>query len=125
MKILSVRQPYAWLIARGMKAIENRTWTTRYRGPVLIHASQKLARTSIEEIEFKFGVWIPRDALRCGGVIGSAELVDVVTTHSSRWFEGPFGFVFQSAQMVPFVACNGSLGLRDVPLDFMDSIGTE
>jgi hypothetical protein len=40
MKILSVRQPWAALIVSGHKDIENRTWSTRYRGPVLIHASQ-------------------------------------------------------------------------------------
>lgn len=39
MKALSIRQPWAWLIANGYKDIENRSWRTNYRGPVLIHAS--------------------------------------------------------------------------------------
>ena len=33
MKILSVRQPWAWLIVAGHKDIENRKWRTSYRGP--------------------------------------------------------------------------------------------
>jgi len=41
MKVISVRQPYASLICRGIKTIENRTWDTKYRGKLLIHASGK------------------------------------------------------------------------------------
>jgi hypothetical protein len=29
---LSVRQPWAWLIVNGYKDVENRSWTTHYRG---------------------------------------------------------------------------------------------
>jgi hypothetical protein len=39
MKTLSVKQPYATLICAGVKAVENRTWKTNYRGKMLIHAS--------------------------------------------------------------------------------------
>jgi hypothetical protein len=39
MKIISIRQPWADLIVNGSKNIENRSWPTSYRGPVLIHAS--------------------------------------------------------------------------------------
>jgi hypothetical protein len=40
MKCLSVRQPWAGMIARGEKTIETRTWSTSYRGPLLIAASK-------------------------------------------------------------------------------------
>jgi hypothetical protein len=39
-KALTICQPYAELIARGEKVIENRTWPTSYRGPLLIHAGK-------------------------------------------------------------------------------------
>jgi len=39
MKTLSVRQPWASLIAWGDKTIEHRSWSTGHRGPLLIHAS--------------------------------------------------------------------------------------
>ena len=37
MKVLSVRQPWAWLIVNGHKDIENREWETNLRGRVWIH----------------------------------------------------------------------------------------
>lgn len=39
MKALSVRQPWASLIASGYKRFEIRTWPTRHRGPLLICAA--------------------------------------------------------------------------------------
>lgn len=39
MKTLSVRQPWASYIAYGIKTVEHRSWSTDYRGPLLIHAS--------------------------------------------------------------------------------------
>ena len=41
MKALSVKQPWANLIARGRKTIETRTWATTYRGPLLIVSSKR------------------------------------------------------------------------------------
>ena len=38
MKALTIRQPWASLIALGVKTIETRSWPTRYRGPIAIHA---------------------------------------------------------------------------------------
>jgi hypothetical protein len=39
MKALSVQQPYATLIVAGFKPVEFRSWKTRHRGPLAIHAS--------------------------------------------------------------------------------------
>lgn len=39
MKTLSVRESWAYYIVAGLKDIENRTWRTDYRGPLLVHAS--------------------------------------------------------------------------------------
>lgn len=38
-RVLSIKQPWASLIAHGIKNIENRTWKTKFRGRILIHAS--------------------------------------------------------------------------------------
>jgi hypothetical protein len=40
MKCLSLKQPYAELLVSGKKTIECRTWSTRFRGEFLIHASK-------------------------------------------------------------------------------------
>lgn len=42
MKAISILQPWATLIAVGAKQIETRSWLTKYRGPLAIHASKKL-----------------------------------------------------------------------------------
>lgn len=41
MKAISIKQPWAGLIAQGLKTIEVRTWQTHYRGEILICSSQK------------------------------------------------------------------------------------
>lgn len=40
MKFLTIRQPWASLIAVGAKTIETRGWSTTYRGPLAIHAGK-------------------------------------------------------------------------------------
>lgn len=53
MKALTISQPYASLIADGLKFVENRTWETRYRGPIAIHAgkgTQYLTRKELAEV---------------------------------------------------------------------------
>ena len=39
-RVLTVRQPFASLIALGVKTIEARSWSTDYRGPLIIQAGQ-------------------------------------------------------------------------------------
>lgn len=41
MKALSVPQPWASRIASGAKRVEYRSWSTKYRGPLLIVASRR------------------------------------------------------------------------------------
>src|SRR5437016_10859136 len=48
MKALSVRQPWAWLIVNGHKDIENRSWQTKFRGKLLIHAGQRFDPKGVE-----------------------------------------------------------------------------
>ena len=49
---LSVRQPWAWAIIHAGKDIENRSWATKFRGRVLIHASKGMTQ---EEFAGRFG----------------------------------------------------------------------
>ena len=41
MMAISLWQPWASLIAAGLKRVETRSWETRYRGPLAIHASAR------------------------------------------------------------------------------------
>jgi hypothetical protein len=40
MKVLTLTQPWATLVAIGAKRIETRSWSTNYRGPLAIHAAK-------------------------------------------------------------------------------------
>ncbi len=43
MKVLTLTQPWATLVALGAKQYETRSWQTAYRGPLGIHAAKGLA----------------------------------------------------------------------------------
>jgi hypothetical protein len=55
MQALCVRQPFAELIARGVKDLEIRTWRTEYRGNLLIVASSTIDSFGREAMA-KFGL---------------------------------------------------------------------
>ena len=118
--IISIRQPWAHLVASGQKDIENRTWNTNFRGRVLVHASQSLSRRQYDEcVAFMAGrgvkVELPAYAdIPKGGIVGEVEIVDCVTESRSKWFEGDYGFVLRQAKMLPFVSHKGQLGIRVV-----------
>ena len=44
-KVLSLKEPYATLIVKGIKHIETRSWKTNYRGEIYIHASKSIIST--------------------------------------------------------------------------------
>ena len=119
MKALSMRQPWAWLITNGYKDIENRSWNTSYRGLVLIHAGKQIDTdfsyvTATTILGWSDENWPNPGEFKKGGIIGYAHLVDVVTQHTSPWFEGPYGFVLKNAHPLFFIPMPGQLGLFDV-----------
>ena len=115
MKALSIQQPWAQLIVAGLKPIENRTWTTDYRGPLLIHAAQRMS-VEIEAVERAFAIKIDRKALHFGAIIGRVELVDIVTHSRSPWFAGPYGFVLRNPRPMHPLPWRGRLNLFEVDL---------
>src|SRR5205823_6376958 len=118
----SIRQPWASLIVGGVKDVENRTWSTRYRGPVLIHASRTVDKISDDELQSRFGVRPPA-ALPRGGIVGIAEIVDCVSEHPSRWYApGHMAFVLENARPLPFQRWQGALSLRDAPATLVELV---
>lgn len=119
MKAISVRQPWAWAIIHGGKDIENRTWATRHRGPLLIHAGKSMNRSDLERM-FGYlqedGLPVPQRAeLYFGGIIGVVDLLDCVEDHASPWFGGPVGWVLANPRPLSFRPWKGQLNLFDVP----------
>jgi hypothetical protein len=112
MKILTVRQPYASCIIRGSKDVENRSRPTLYRGIIAIlsatnifadgRAGQAARRCFGDSSIIESSQDFPR-----GGIIGVAELYDVVTESPSWWFTGPFGYLLRNPHPIPFIACSG------------------
>ena len=52
MKALSVHQPWAWLIVNGIKIVENRSWSTEFRGRFLVHAGLTVQHQVVEDLSF-------------------------------------------------------------------------
>ncbi|MGN6556361.1 MAG: ASCH domain-containing protein [Verrucomicrobiota bacterium] len=116
MKCISIRQPWAWLICAGLKDIENRSWPTKHRGPVAIHAGKlKPSEDELRQIEREFRVKIPREQLQYGGVIGLSNVTDCVSSHRSKWFFGDFGFVLSGSRFTAFRPMPGKLGFFNIP----------
>lgn len=109
MKVLTLHQPWASLVALRVKTIETRSWSTSYRGPLAIHAARR------KPDEAQVGDWatfsddgeswmadhvtgsfsrVPRSNGRAGGgfdgplhrlplgaIVATCTLVDVVPIH--------------------------------------------
>jgi ASCH domain len=123
---LSVRQPWAWAIIRAGKDIENRNWPKgRFipRGRIAIHASKTMTKSEYFDFMVFYARTQPfdRPILPCaedfekGGIIGTVDLVDVVTESKSTWFEGPIGLVLSNPRPLPFIPWNGMLGFWEAP----------
>lgn len=122
---LSVRQPWAWCILHAGKDIENRSWGTRMRGPIALHASSGLTRAEFEDClatvhgiseqhPFPAGITMPSiEQLHRGGIVGVVEIVDSVQHSESPWFFGKYGLRLANPRPVEFVPVKGALGFFD------------
>lgn len=51
MKVLTLKQPWATLVAEGIKKYEFRSWKTNYRGKILIHAGTGIDKKELEKFK--------------------------------------------------------------------------
>jgi hypothetical protein len=116
---LSVRQPWAWAIIFGGKNIENRGHVAITKGGmsrrrIAIHASKGMTREEyVHAYDFMRSINVlcpPPGALIRGAIIGSVEVVDIVTRSSSPWFFGPRGLVLRDPLACEPVPASGALG---------------
>lgn len=124
MKALSILQPWAWLIAKGYKDIENRHWRTPWRGRFLIHAGKKWGREQRDDlarVREDFPQIVLPEAFELGGIVGVATLVSTCNGSTSPWFVGPWGFVLQDQKPLPFIEWRGQLGFFEIPLDAVNA----
>jgi len=123
-RVLSLTQPWAWLVVNGYKDIENRRWHTKYRGWCYIHAAKGVTRGNYSDVVAFTKDKAPHITLppfadcKRGGVIGMVRFTDCVQASESPWFFGPFGFVIAQAvafdEMIPLT---GHLGFFNAPIE--------
>lgn len=108
MKCLSLKQPFAELLAHGEKTIELRKWNTSFRGDFLIHASKTIDTDACERMD------MDSSKLITGSIIGSAYLYEVKEYNNeqefnkdkhkhfsivTKYFEGyKYGFLIKNAK---------------------------
>ncbi len=82
MKALTLKQPWATLLARGHKLDDTRSWSTKFRGDFLIHSSAHWDKEGIElyqRVRAKYNL-PPFEQMPLGQIIGKATVVDVQST---------------------------------------------
>jgi hypothetical protein len=119
---LSIWQPWAWLIVRGYKDVENRTWAPKTPPPwLLIHAGKK---REFDESQADHEMLIrgitpkampdQKAGAQTGGIVGIVRLVEFTQLPYSPWAEqthGTWHWLLKDARPLPFHPCKGQQGL--------------
>lgn len=124
MKVITIKQPWATLIAKGYKEYEFRTWKTKYRGDILIHAGKNIDKKAMERFHY-LNLEFP-----LGKIIASATITDcikvddafrsmlaqkdpmvyknVINKTSNDW--NGYGFQLENVKEIVPIEINGKLG---------------
>ncbi len=125
MKVITVKQPFASLIAAGIKCYEFRTWKTKYRGELLIHAGKGVNKRAMEKYK-DYNLDYPS-----GAIIAKVNLTDCVliddkmrdklkeenaivysnVINDTEW--NGYGFKLENARKIKPILINGKLSLWD------------
>lgn len=125
MKAITIKQPFASLIAEGIKKYEFRTWKTNYRGKILIHAGKGIHKDALKKYE-NLNLEYPS-----GAIIAVADLTDCIfideklrnilqrenpIVYSSiikdKDWKG-YGFKLENVKKISPIDINGKLSLWD------------
>ena len=125
MKVLTIKQPWATLIAEGIKEYEFRTWNTKYRGYILIHAGKSIDQEAMRRFkdynfEYPTGCIIAKAKLT-DSVYVDDDFVNKVAYSNPLVYRGiinkadwcGFGFKLENVKKVNPIYINGKLGLWD------------
>ena len=74
MKVLSIKEPFATLIKDNVKIYETRSWKTKYRGEIYIHASLSLSKSENVEKANKY----LKSKIKPGYILCKCELLDCI-----------------------------------------------
>lgn len=122
MKTITIKQPWATLIAKGYKEYEFRTWKTKYRGDILIHAGKSVDKEAMKRFE-KYNLEYP-----LGCIIAKAKMTDCVRVNDeflkimqaknfdvykgmNKYIEKGYGFKMENVEEIKHIPVKGSLSL--------------
>lgn len=125
MKAITIKQPWATLIAEGYKEYEFRTWKTKYRGDILIHAGKGIDKKAMERfknlnLEYPAGQIIAKATLTdciyvdeefAQKLIKKAPVVYKGLINKGDW-DG-YGFKLENVEKIKPIEVNGKLSLWD------------
>lgn len=126
MKVITIKQPFATLIAEGLKEYEFRTWRIHYRGDVLIHAGKGVDKKAMERyahlnLEYPSGCIIARATITdC--IYVDDEMKKLLKDKNELIYYGvihgdndkkEYGFKLENIEKVNPISINGKLSLWD------------
>lgn len=125
MKVITIKQPFATLIAEGLKEYEFRTWRTKYRGDILIHAGKgidKKAMKSYEHLNLEY----PNGCIIAKATITDCVYIDdkmretlkkkdplVYSSIIKHTDWNGYGFKLENVEKIEPIPVNGKLSLWD------------
>lgn len=123
MKVITVKQPFATLIAEGLKEYEFRTWKTKYRGEILIHAGKGIDKKAMKRYEH-LNLEYPSGCIIAKAVITDCVIVDKkmkeeLKRKNSLVYYGiinkdnwnGYGFKIENVNKINPISINGKLSL--------------
>lgn len=125
MKVITIKQPYASLIANGLKEYEFRTWKTKYRGDILIHSGKNIDEEAMKkfahlDLEYPIGCIIAKAKITdCIPVDDDVRkilklkksLVYENIINKNEWVG--YGFKLENIVKINPIKINGKLSLWD------------
>lgn len=125
MKVITIKQPWATLIAKGYKEYEFRTWKTKYRGNILIHAGKVMDKKAMERFKH-LNLKYPLGQIIAKATITDCVLVDdnfrekmtrkdpiVYKGLSTKENWNGYGFKLENIKEIDSIKINGKLSLWD------------
>jgi hypothetical protein len=133
MKAISIRSPWAWAILHAAKNIENRSWRTKVRGTVAVHASKTMSRPYYEEVRQEIKKLAPRakmppyEAKPRSAIVGLVDVVGCEAETNSKWHDpGQYGFLLAKPRvLLKPIPCDGWLNFWEVPEDLVRRISRQ
>lgn len=125
MKVITIKQPFASLIAEGIKCYEFRTWRTKYRGEILIHAGKGVDKKAMKKFE-KYNLEYPSGMIIAKVNITDCILIDdemkeqlrkenelVYSGAINNTEKKEYGFKLENVVKIDPIPINGKLSLWD------------